>query len=84
MNYADSAPFAPTTGKLREIRNISTPKLRTIFTTIMHLVIAHTPLTHTYLHIPRLVSHYYVLSEKPVFLKCQLCHFRTIALIDHN
>ena len=54
------------------------------------------PLMHTYLHIPRLVSHYYVLSKKPVFLKCQLCHFRTItliinkihfrniALIDHN
>ena len=29
--------------------------------TIMHLVIAPYPLMHTYLHIPRLVSHYYVL-----------------------
>ena len=42
-NYADSVPFAPTAGKLREIRNICTPKLRTIFITITHLVIAHTP-----------------------------------------
>ena len=30
VNYADSALFAPTAGKLHEIRDICTPKLRTI------------------------------------------------------
>ena len=29
-NYADSALFAPTAGKLCKIRDICTPKLRTI------------------------------------------------------
>ena len=43
VNYADPAPFTPTAGKLREISDICTPKLRTIFITITHLVIAHTP-----------------------------------------
>ena len=30
VNYADSALFTPTAGKLRKIRDICTPKLRTI------------------------------------------------------
>ena len=74
----------PTAGKLRKFAIFAHQSYVPFFCYNYAPCYSTYTLTHTYLHIPRLVSHYYVCSEKPVFLKCQLCHFRTITLIIHK
>ena len=43
VNYADPALFAPTAGKLRKIRDICTPKLRTILLQLCTLLYSTYP-----------------------------------------